>query len=161
MLRPCGAETAGVGAGELECGFPGFGAAVAEEDTVEAADLGETKGEFGGVLVEEEVRGVDEALALACDRFFDGGMAVAERGDADAAEEIEVVVAVFVAQIDAVAADEEIGDCVRRFGEAVCSPLPGSMLSSCDHDLRSIVDPGGARGRARAPPPLREEFVHV
>ena len=60
-----GAETAGVGAREFERGLPCFGAAVAEEDAVEAADLGEAEGELGGVLVEEEVRGVDEALALA------------------------------------------------------------------------------------------------
>ena len=36
-------------------------------------------------------------------------MGVAERGDADAAEQIEVVVAVLVAQIDALSADEEEG----------------------------------------------------
>ncbi len=45
-----GAEQAGVGAGELERGLPGFGAGVAEEDAVEAGDLGEALGEFGGVL---------------------------------------------------------------------------------------------------------------
>ena len=58
------AEEAGVGAGQLQRGLPGFGAAVGEEDAVHAADLGEAQGEFGGVLVEEEVRGVDEALRL-------------------------------------------------------------------------------------------------
>ena len=63
-VRAFGAEEAGVGAGELERGLPGFGAAVAEEDAVEAADLGEAEGELGGVLVEEEVRGVQQALAL-------------------------------------------------------------------------------------------------
>ena len=54
----------GEGAGELERGLPGLGAAVAEEDAVEAADLGETEGEFGGALVEEEVRGVEELARL-------------------------------------------------------------------------------------------------
>ena len=60
-------------------------------------------------FVEEEIGGVEQARALAADGFFDRGMRVAERGDADAAEQIEVVVAVFVAQIDAVSADEEAG----------------------------------------------------
>ena len=114
MVRPCGAKTAGVGAGKLEGSLPGFGAAVAEEDAVEAADLGEAKGEFGGVLVEEEVRGVEQALALADDGLFDGGVAVAKRGDADAAEEVEVVVAVFVAQIDAMSADKQVGVALVR-----------------------------------------------
>ena len=41
------AQQAGVGAGELQRGLPGFGAAVAEEDAVEAADLGQAQGEFG------------------------------------------------------------------------------------------------------------------
>ncbi len=50
-----------------------------------------------------------QALALARDGFFDGGMGVAERGDADAAEQIEVVVAVLVAEVDALSADKETG----------------------------------------------------
>ena len=57
----------------------------------------------------EEVRGVDEALALGMDPRFDHGVRVAERGDADAAQEIEEVVAVCVAKIDAFSADEEVG----------------------------------------------------
>ena len=157
-----GAQQAGVGAGELERSLPGFGAAVAEEDAVEAADLGEAEGEFGGVLVEEEVRGVEEALRSVRDGFFDGGMGVAEGGDADAAEQIEVVVAVLVAQIDAVAADEEDGVAFVGVEEQLLLRcLDGLQLCSCDHDLRSVVDPGGARGRVVALPPLREECVRV
>ena len=49
-----------------------------------------------------------QAFALADNGLFDGRMGVAERRDADAAEQIEVVVAVFVAQIDALPADEQI-----------------------------------------------------
>ncbi len=41
--------------------------------------------------------------------LFDRRMGVAECRDADAAEQIEVVLAVFVAQIDALSADKEIG----------------------------------------------------
>ena len=62
-----GAQQAGVGAGELECGFPGFGAGVAEEDAVEAGDLGEAERELGGAAVVEEVDGVDERLRLRGD----------------------------------------------------------------------------------------------
>ena len=51
---------------------------------------------------------MDEAFALADNGLFDGRMGVAECRDADAAEKIEVVLAVFVAQIDAVPADEEV-----------------------------------------------------
>ncbi len=40
--------------------------------------------------------------------LFDRRMGVAERRDADAAEKIEVVLAVLVAQIDALPADEEV-----------------------------------------------------
>jgi len=54
-LAACGAEPASVGAGEFECGLPGFGAAIGEEDAVEAGDLGEAEGELGGAFVEEEV----------------------------------------------------------------------------------------------------------
>ena len=59
------AEHAGVGARELQRGFPGFGAGVAEEDAVEAGDFGEAKRELRGVGVVEEVAGVDEASAPA------------------------------------------------------------------------------------------------
>ncbi len=147
MLLALGAEASGVGASEFQRGLPGFGAAVAEEDAVEAAHLSEAQSEVGGVLVEEEVRRVEQPLALAGDGLLDGGMTIAKRGDTDAAEQIEVVIAVLVAEIDAVAADEELGDCARRCGAAVCSPLPGLMLSSCDHDLRSVVDSCGAEVR--------------
>ena len=55
------AQQAGVGAGELQRGFPGFGAGVAEEGAVEAGDFGEAERElYGGASVVEEVAGVDE-----------------------------------------------------------------------------------------------------
>jgi hypothetical protein len=97
-----------VGTSQLESSLPGFGAAVAQEDAVETADFGEAKSEFGGVLVKKEVRGVEEAFALTVDRFFDGGVSVAQRGDADAAEEIEVVLAILVAEINALSADKQV-----------------------------------------------------
>ncbi len=103
------AQELGVGAGELECGFPGFGAGVGEEDAVEAGDLGEAERELGGVRVVEEVAGVDEGLRLRGDGGGDGGVVVAERADADAGEEIEVLGVVLVVDEDAFAAREEEG----------------------------------------------------
>jgi hypothetical protein len=104
-----GAQTASVGASKLERCLPRFGAAVAEEDPVKAADLYEAEGEFGSMLVEEEVRGMDEAAALAMNCLFDGGVGVTERGDSDAAEEVKVVLTVFVAEIDTLPADKQVG----------------------------------------------------
>jgi hypothetical protein len=52
---------------------------------------------------------VEEASALTGDRFYDGGVGVAKRRYPDAAEEIEVVVAVFVAEINALSADKQVG----------------------------------------------------
>ena len=59
--------------------------------------------------MEEEVGGVDELAALrrGWSSRPQGGRSLAQY--ADAAEEIEVVLTVFVAQVDAVAADEETG----------------------------------------------------
>ena len=49
----------------------------------------------------------DERAALTGDGFFNGRMLVAERVDADAAEQVEVAVAVFVDEVNAFAADKE------------------------------------------------------
>ena len=50
---------------------------------------------------------MDELPALLGDRLLDRGVRIAERVDADAAEQVEVLVAVLVFEIDAFAADEE------------------------------------------------------
>jgi hypothetical protein len=94
-----------VGAGELERGLPGFGAGVAEEDAVEAGDLGETKGEFGGAAVVEKIAGVDELLRLRRNGGRDRRVVVAEGADADAAEQIEIIVAVLVEEVNAFTAN--------------------------------------------------------
>ena len=52
---------------------------------------------------------MDEAVALADNRLFDGRVSISERGDADAAEEIEIVLTVFVAEIDALSGDKQDG----------------------------------------------------
>ena len=58
---------------------------------------------------------MDELAALLGDGLFDGGVRVAEGVDADAAEEIEVACAVFVAEIHAFAARRRDRDCDRMF----------------------------------------------
>jgi hypothetical protein len=100
------AEHQGVGAGEFQRCLPGFCAGVAEEDAVEAGDLGEAKGELCGAAVVEEVAGVQQRLRLRGDGGGDRWVVVAKGRDADAAEEVEVVVAMLVAEVNAVARDE-------------------------------------------------------
>ena len=96
-----------MGACKLERSLPCFGAAVAEEDAVESADLGEADREVGGFLVVEEVRGVQQPRALIVDSSLDCGMAIAERRHSNATQEIEVVVALGVGQIDVMAAHKQ------------------------------------------------------
>jgi hypothetical protein len=96
-------------AGHLEGRLVGFGAGVREEhggpggqveDVVEflgQADLGR-----GG----EEVRDVAERRGLLSNGLHPGGMAVAERVDGDAGEQVEVLLARGIPHIGALAADE-------------------------------------------------------
>ncbi len=87
------AQQAGMGARQLQRAFPGFGAGVGEEDAIQAGALGEPQRKLRLALVIEEVRGVDERAALLGDGLLDRRMAVAERVDADAAEQIEIALA--------------------------------------------------------------------
>src|SRR6185312_861931 len=84
-----------------------FGAGVGEKDAVETGDLSEAERELDGVLGVEEVRRVDEFRGLRGDGAGDRGVVVAKRAYADAGEQVEVVVAVLVAEVDAVAAEKE------------------------------------------------------
>ena len=89
-VRAFAAQQAGIGARQLERALPGFGAGVGEEDAVEAGALGEAQRQFRLALVIEEVRRVDERAALARNRVLDRRMVIAERVDADAAEQVEI-----------------------------------------------------------------------
>jgi len=104
-----GAKQPGVGAGEFHRALPGFGAGVREEDAVEAGALRQPLGERGLPLVEVEVGGVDEGAALADDGFDDDRVGVAERVDANAAEQVEVAAALLVDEVHALAPLEEEG----------------------------------------------------
>ncbi len=106
---------AGIGAGQLHGALPGFGAGVGEEGAVEAGLLGEAQGELRLALVVVEVRGVDERAALAGDGFDDDRVIVAERVDADAAEQVEVLRTVLVDDVNALARRRRGWGCGRRW----------------------------------------------
>src|SRR5882762_10459968 len=59
--------------------------------------------------MEEEVRRMQQTAALAADRVFYNGVAIPQRRDADAAQQVEVVVAILIRQVDVMSTDEEIG----------------------------------------------------
>ncbi len=108
-VRAFAAQEAGVGARQLERALPGFGAGVGEEGAVEAGALGEAQREFRLALVIEEVRGVDQRAALAGDGLLNRGMVIAERVDADAAEQVEVAIAVLVDDVTPSPSTKRIG----------------------------------------------------
>ena len=109
MFAPSLRLQAGISARQLQRALPGFGAGVGEKGAVEAGALGEAQREFRLTLVIVEVRGVDERAALAGDGFFNRGMAVAERVDADAAEQVEILRTVLVHDVNALTAHKEDG----------------------------------------------------
>src|SRR5271170_7770945 len=57
--------------------------------------------------MKEEVRDVDELVALLGNSMFNGRMAVAQRVHADAAQQIEILLAMFIFEKDALATGEE------------------------------------------------------
>ena len=95
------------GTGQFQRAFPGLGAAIAEENFFQAGNLDELLRQIGLELVEKQVRDVNQLSRLALQYRFDRGMSVAERVDAQAAEEVEILLALRVPQIDALAAGEQ------------------------------------------------------
>lgn len=92
---------------DLEGGLVCLGAGVGEEDAAGAAEqteqfLGEGDGRLGG----EEVGDVAQGGDLAADRLDDGGVAVAEGVDGDAADQVEVGGALGVGEDGALAVDQ-------------------------------------------------------
>jgi len=96
-------------ASNLQCAFPGFSSGIGEEDAVKAGTLGQTQCEFSLALVIKEVRCMNQRAALTSDGFFNGGMCVAERIDADAAEQVEIAVTLLVDEVNTFATDKEDG----------------------------------------------------
>src|ERR1039458_1628738 len=97
------------GAGELERSFPSLGAAVAKESAVKPGDLRQQPREFRLILVEEEIRNMNQTAGLALDRRLDGRVVVAERIDADSAQEIQIPLAPRIPEIHAAPAHKKDG----------------------------------------------------
>ena len=101
-------------AGELDQPLDGLGAAVAEERLVHTAALAEQFRQLElrhGVV---QVGDRDELLRLPRQRLNDDGVSVAEAGDGDAADEVEVLLAVAVPDDGAFAAFEHDRKPFRR-----------------------------------------------
>ena len=102
-LGPVGS---GVGAEDLDGAFHGLGAGVGEEDAVEAGDLAQALGQFAGVLVIVEIRGVEEQGGLLLNHLGDARVGVAEGVDADAAEQVEILAVIETVEVAALAASQ-------------------------------------------------------
>ena len=163
----------GIRARQLQRSLPRFGAGVAEEDAVQAGDLGEAQRKLGLAVVEEEIRDVQQLPALFADRLLDRRMPVAQRVDADAAQQVEIAVSLVVDQVHAFAADKQDGIALvgleqqLRFSRlhgrqcAASSSVFIPLFWSCDHHLRSVRDRSTAASRAVDELPPREECVRA
>ena len=92
-----------VAARELEAGLDRFGAAVAEERARQARQLRQPLGQLALERMEEQVRRVEQRLRLIRDRARQPRMRMAERGDADAGQQVEILAPVRVVQPHALA----------------------------------------------------------
>ena len=94
----------GVQARQLDGALVGLGAGVGKENLIEAAVLDdELRGLDGGLIV-EVVGAVQDRVGALFEALHDRGMAVTETVDGDTADEVEVLVAVLVEDVDALAA---------------------------------------------------------
>ena len=95
-----------VAPGELEARFDGLGAAVAEKRARQARELREALGQLSLQRVEEQIRGVQQRLRLVGDGARQPWVRMAERRDADARQQVEILASLRVEQADALAAHE-------------------------------------------------------
>ncbi len=99
---------AAVGGGEQQGRVVGLGAGGGEEDAGvgDAGELGDPLREVDHRAVEVEGRGVQDAGGLVADGLGDLGEGVGRHGGEDAAEEVEVAVALGVPDVAALAVRE-------------------------------------------------------
>ena len=76
---------------ELQACFDGLGAAVAEEGARQPRQPREALGHLSLQRVEKEVRRVEQLAGLFAERDRQLRMRMAERGNADAGEEVEIL----------------------------------------------------------------------
>src|SRR5262245_62495007 len=80
-----------IAARELEAGFVGFRAAVAEERAREARQRRQTTGRVRLERVEIQVRGVEQRPCLFRDHRCQAWMRMTERGHTDPGDEVEIL----------------------------------------------------------------------
>src|SRR5712671_1338872 len=93
-----------VSASDLERRFPGFGAAVGQEDAIEAGDTRQTLGDLRGELVVVQVRGVNQFRGLLRYGLQHGRVTIAERIHSNSANEIEILLTLGVVDVYTLAA---------------------------------------------------------
>ena len=105
-LEAAAANVAAPSPRELDRGFVGLGARVAEENFPVAEMIREPLGQSRHRLGVEDVGDVRELFGLLLDRAHDARISMAEAGHGEPAEKIQVAVAVGVIEIGACAAHE-------------------------------------------------------
>ncbi len=101
------AENAGMCASQFEGALPSLCAGIGKESTVESRALGEQHGKFSLALVVVEIRCVNKRVALAGNGLFNRWMAVTQRVDADAAQQVEIAVTLLVDDVYTLAAHKQ------------------------------------------------------
>ena len=105
-----------VASGQLHGALDSLGAAVAEEHQVEAAVLDESLGQLQLGNGVELVGGLDQGASLLGDGLGDGRMAVAQLIHRPAGDEVQVLLAVGVPDLGAVAPDDDHRLAAHRLG---------------------------------------------
>ena len=82
-----------VGAGKLQRAINRLGAAIGEENAVQAGPFDEFTRERGLIRILKEIRKVDGAASFAANHAHQARMGVAERIDGDATKKIEIFAA--------------------------------------------------------------------
>ncbi len=115
------AQAVGVFAGDLDGPFHRFGAAVGEENAIDARQLHQPLRQLDLRFADEEVGDVDQLFSLFLDGFHYPGMAVAQVIDRNAGQGIQVFPALDIPQFGAPAFAE--GQGVALEGRQVVFPV--------------------------------------
>src|ERR1017187_5061790 len=106
------AQNSSVSARQLEGGLDGLGAGVGKVCAVHAGACGEPLGQPHLLIVEVVVGGVDQRATLLGNGFFNHLVAVSQRVDANAAEQVQIAIAVLVDQMDVLASYKQNGEAI-------------------------------------------------
>src|ERR1700722_4256111 len=94
-------------ASQFKRAIPGLSPAVAKERTVKARNLRQHFCKLGLILVEEEIRDMNQSPSLPLNHLQNRRMTVAKRVDPDSTEEIQVPSALRIPQVHAFPPREE------------------------------------------------------